>query len=74
MNSPKNVERSMRLLAGYFGVYAAIGFGYPLVTGEGVFETFGKYMGWKKEGEAKMDCESYYDKKEEEGDARTKKK
>ncbi len=73
MNSPRTVERGMRLLAGYFGVYVAIGFGYPLATGESVFETFGKCMGWKKEGEAKMDRESYYDKKKAEGDATIKK-
>ena len=54
-------ERAMKWLGVYFGAYFGVGFGYPLFYGESIFETFSKQMGWKKEGDAKIDCQSYYD-------------
>jgi hypothetical protein len=38
-----------------------VGFVYPIVVGESVFETASKKMGWRKEGKPKMDCQTYYD-------------
>lgn len=55
-----NVERGMRILGAYFGTYIAVGFVYPLVVGESVFETASKKIGWKEEGQPNMDCQTYY--------------
>jgi hypothetical protein len=55
-----DVDRGMRMLAAYFGTYIAVGLVYPIVVGESVFET-SKKMGWKKEGQPKIDCQTYYD-------------
>lgn len=60
--SSSRVKRDMRLVGAYFGVYALLGFGYPIATGETALETLSKRMGWKKKDEGRLDCESYYDK------------
>jgi hypothetical protein len=63
--SSQRVEQGMRLLGAYFGVYIAVGFGYPLVTGESVLESFSKRMGWKHDEQPRIDCQSYNDTEDE---------
>lgn len=57
--SDKAVRRGMQLLAGFYGTYALVGIGYPYVTGESIFHSAAKRMGWIDEATyEKEDCNS----------------
>lgn len=64
LTSSQRIERDMRLVGAYFSLYAMIGFGYPIATGESVLETLSKRMGWKQKDQECLDCQSYYDKQD----------